>query len=275
MTNGIQRFFLLFVSILFVTKVIGQTKAGYPTLEYYDIQKLNIPLPYIKYYGADSSLLVFGSNHTLNFNDPQIKQINDVVFSFNPTVILYEGDGISKGKSQRETVGTYFEMGLAKYIADSLNVRAINIEPEAKRKYQYLLTKYKTEDILIATLGLQITMMQANNDDFEGLFPTMVADLVREGLPLTEKQKSIKYFFELYKIKFGKQFSYQNFDSRNIQAKYNKTLFNEINQTANKFRDQHIISLVKQSLNNRERVFLIEGGWHAIVCEPAYNLITK
>lgn len=44
---------------------------------------------------------------------------------------------------------------------------------------------------------------------------------------------------------------------------------------ANEFRDQHIITLAKQYLKKNERVFLIEEGWHAIVCEPAYKLITK
>jgi hypothetical protein len=263
-------------SLISLTSIVcEQVPITFPTLKYYDIYTLNIRLPYIKFYGKDSSLLVFGSNHTTNFQDSQVRQINNLIGSFSPTVILYEGDGISTGMSQKETVENYFELGLAKYIADSLSIKAVNIEPDTRGKFNYLLKTYKTDDILIATLGLQITMMQINDDNFENLFPAMIAALVKEGLPLSIKQQSLDYFYKLYKKRFGKYFSYTNFDSRDIQAKYKRTIFNTINQTANAYRDQHIISLTKQFLDKKERVFLIEGGWHAIVCEPAYKLITE
>ncbi len=270
-----NKFIQLCSLTVLTSTVYGQIESDFPTLEYYDIQKLNISLPYIKYYSIDSSLLVFGSNHTTNFQDPQVRQIYNLINSYKPTIVLYEGDGISTGKSQKETVETYFEIGLAKYLADSLSIRAINIEPNTKDKYRFLLEKYTTDDILIATLGLQITMMQINNDNFEHLFPIMIADLVKEGLPLNATQQSLDYFYKLYEKKLGKSFSYDSFDSREIQAKYTGTIFNDINRIANQFRDQHIIRLTKKYIDMRERVFLIEGGWHAIVCEPAFNLIVK
>lgn len=261
-------------SVLFVS-AFGQGKPIFPTLPYDSIQSKNIELPYIKFYGKDTSLLVFGSNHTSDFYNPQIKLIQQLIQSFQPTVILYEGDGIRTEKSQKETVETYFEMGLVKYLADSLSIKSINIEPNSQKKYKYLMKKYKTEDILIATLGLQITMMQYNNEDFEGLFPTMISDIEREGLKLNRKQKTLSNFYQIYQSKFGKSFSYGNFDSREIQSKYNKTIFNKINQDANSFRDQHIIALTKKLVDKNEKVLLLVGGWHAIVCEPSFKLITE
>lgn len=264
------------ITILFLTLSIlnfSQENTLFPTLEYSDLQKMKIDLPYVKWYGKDNSLLVFGSNHTSDFNDPQIKQIFKLILTHKPSVILYEGDGVSVEKTQKETVETYYEMGLAKFIADSLSIKAINIEPNTAQKYAVLKRKYETDDILIATLGLQITMMQYTNEDFEKVFPTMISDLEKEGLGLSANQKTLVYFYKLYKKKFGKPFSYENFDSRDIQSKYNRTVFNEINQEANKFRDQHIIHLTKSLLDNGEKVFLLVGGWHAIVCEPAFKII--
>ncbi|MFL9833383.1 hypothetical protein [Chryseobacterium terrae] len=264
---------LLIAFTIMSVLIFGQNKVIFPTLQYTSISSMNIELPYIKWYGK--YLLVYGSNHTLNFNDPQVKQIDSLIVAYKPTVVLYEGDGIATTKTKKETVETYFEMGLAKYIADSLNIKTINIEPNTQDKFKYLKKKYKPEDILIATLGLQITMMQYNNEDFESLYPTMISDIEKEGLKLTKKQKSLSYFYQLYQKKLNKPFSYENFDSREIQAKYSKTIFNKINQDANSFRDQHIIKLTNELLGKNERVFLIEGGWHAIVCEPAFKLITK
>lgn len=270
-----MKLFLLSFFSIFFSFVFGQGKTFFPTLPYDSIQCKNIELPYIKYYGKDSSLLVFGSNHTNDFSDPQIKQIQQLIQSYQPTVLLYEGDGIGTEKTQKETVETYFEMGLVKYLADSLAIKSVNLEPNTKLKFKYLKKKYQTDDILIATLGLQITMMQYNNEDFESLFPTMIRDLEKEGLKLHKKQKSLSYFYQLYLRKFGKSFSYENFDSREIQSKYNKTIFNKINQDANSFRDQHIITLAKELIDKNDRVFLLVGGWHAIVCEPSFKLITE
>ncbi|MDY3351387.1 hypothetical protein PG357_05235 [Riemerella anatipestifer] len=269
-----QLFFSTVFSMLFIF-IYGQDKTLFPTLPYNSIKSKNIELPYIKFYGKDSTLLVFGSNHTNDFYNPQIKQIKEIIQSYQPTVILYEGDGIATENNQKETVESFFEMGLAKYLADSLSIKSINIEPNTEKKYKYLKRKYKTEDILIATLGLQITMMQYNNENFESLFPTMISDLEKEGLKLSKKQKSLSYFYKLYQKKLGKSFSYENFDSREIQSKYNNTIFNKINQDANLFRDQHIIALTKELLDKKEKVFLLVGGWHAIVCEPSFKLITK
>jgi hypothetical protein len=270
-----MRLFLLTVfSILFIS-ACGQDKSFFPTLPYDSIQSKNIELPYIKFYGKASSLLVFGSNHTNDYSSPQIKLIQQLIRSYQPMVILYEGDGIGTEKTQKKTVETYFEMGLVKYLADSLSIKAINLEPNTQKKFKYLKAKYQTDDILIATLGLQVTMMQYNNEDFESLYPTMISDLEKEGLKLSKKQKTLSYFYQLYQRKFGKSFSYENFDSKEIQSKYNKTIFNKINQDANSFRDQHIITLTKKLVDENKRVFLLVGGWHAIVCEPSFKLITK
>jgi len=262
-------------TLLFAYNIKGQKLYKYPTLKYDLIKKQNISLPYINQYGANKKLLVFGSNHTSNFTDPQVWQIDSVFSTYKPTIVLYEGDGIATMNNKKETIETYFEMGLAKYIADSLLIKSINIEPETKSKYQFLLKKFNSSDILIATLGLQITLMQMNNENFEKKFPTLIADLIKEGLPLSKEQQTLSFFLRYYYKNFHKPFSYENFDSRDFQSKYSRTVFNKINIAANEFRDQHIIRLTKKYITENERVLLIVGGWHAIVCEPSFKLITK
>jgi hypothetical protein len=251
----------------------AQKHTAYPVRSYSELEKLNIPLPYIRYYGKDSSLLVYGSNHTTDYNDPQIADIEAKISRFKPTLILYEGDGIETASNKIEAI-TYFEMGLVKYLADSVKIHCLNIEPPTKAKYANLRKTFSLDEVLLATLGLQITMMQIRQEDFEKAFPAMISALVQEGLPLTPEQQKLEYFYLTYKNYFKMPFSYENFDSRNIQAKYNRTSLNRVNQKANEFRDQYIIGLVEDLLKTG-KVYLQIGGWHAIVCEPAFKKITE
>jgi len=266
---------LLLLTGLLAANLHARAQPKYPVRKYSDLQRLNIKLPYVRYYGKDCNLVVYGSNHTTDYYDPQVSDIQEKLCAARPSVVLYEGDGIATGNSMRATVAEYFEMGQVKYIADSLKIPTVNIEPPTAAKYQYLLSRFSADEVMLATLGLQITMMQAANEDFAKKYPYLVADLVKEGFPLPADKQSIYYFYRIYRKYFGKGFSYTFFDSRDIQAKYNRTTLNKVNQTANEFRDQHILSLVDSLLTKKQKVYLQIGGWHAIVCEPAFAAMTE
>lgn len=270
-------FFIIYIAffISFLNSSRTFSQAAFPVLPYSELESTNIILPFIKYYGNDSTLLVYGSNHTNDWENPQINDIINRVQNFNPDVLMYEGDGISTEINLKQTVETYFESGLVKYLADSLQIESINIEPPSREKYNHLLKKYSTGEIMLATLGLQITMMQYNNQDFNQYFPIMITALVDEGLPLDSNQLTREHFNSIYKKYFKEDFSYLQFDSRNFQSKYNHTLFNKINQEANEYRDQHILKILEEQIKKDKKVFLQIGGWHAIVCEPAFRYITS
>jgi hypothetical protein len=246
----------------------------YQTLEYADIGKLNIKLPYVYECGDRRKLLVYGSNHTMNPRDPQVTDIEKRMMEFKPDLVLYEGDGIATAKTKSSSVSEYFELGLVKYLADSLGIKTRNIEPPTKDKYSYLLRKYPKEEVLLAILGLQITMMQAERKDLRKEYPAMAKALVDEGFPLEKNEMKIQVFYCYYRNYFKHDFSYESFDSRLVQSKYSTTSLNRINQDANKYRDQYIIGLVEGELKAHQRIYLQIGGWHAIVCEPAFRKIT-
>jgi hypothetical protein len=278
MTQSLKIFsFILLVTVLSSCRysVDKENLTKYPTLEYSDIERLQIRLPYIYKYGNKKQLVVYGSNHTTNPRDSQIADIENKILNFKPDLILYEGDGILTEKTKDATIAQYFEMGLVLYLADSLKINAKNIEPLTKNKYSYLLEKYPKNEVLLATLGLQITMMQYEKEDFKSKYPAMIHSLLQEGFPLKEKEQTVEYFYKIYKDYFNSDFSYDNFDSRTIQSKYNKTSLNKINQEANKYRDQHIIALVDNEFKKHNKIYLQIGGWHAIVCEPAFRKITE
>lgn len=156
----------------------------YPTLEYADIEKLGIKIPYLYTCGSSRQLMVYGSNHTANPSDPQIMDIENNLLAFKPDLILYEGDGIATEPTKATTIETYFEMGFVVYLADSLQIKAKNIEPDTKAKFNYLLSKYPKSEVLLATLGLQLTMMQMEQADLDAKYPSLVKIVSSRRVPI-------------------------------------------------------------------------------------------
>ena len=135
---------------------------------------------------------------------------------------------------------------------------------------------FQDENGKMTSVGNEVKgILGYEKEDFKSKYTAMIHSLLQEGFPLREKEQTIEYFYKIYKDYFNSDFSYDNFDSRTIQSKYNKTSLNKINQEANKYRDQHIIALVDNEFKKHNKIYLQIGGWHAIVCEPAFRKITE
>lgn len=240
-------------------------------IDYSSLKDSTIKLPVINYFGIDSSFIAFGTYHTFNPTDTLLIEIYNVITQRRPELILYEGDNISfEAKSQSRTVEYYGEMGFVLYISDSLCIPYINIEPPVAEKFNYLKSKYNTIDIAIAILGMQITFWKHYNYNFENYFSIALDDLRNEGL-LNDVNFNLEIFYDRYLDYFGHEFSYENFNHEDFQTKYERTVFNEINRDASKYRDRHMIELIINNLDARAILFV--GGWHVIACKKAFNYI--
>lgn len=100
----------LYALLIFV--LLSACKSKYPTLNY---SESKVTLPFVKEYkGADKSVFVYGSYHTNDSIDKEVKDIEQKILEFKPDVILYEGDYIDVEATKYVSVSNYFEMGLVR-----------------------------------------------------------------------------------------------------------------------------------------------------------------
>ncbi|MCC5918712.1 MAG: hypothetical protein JJU02_15435 [Cryomorphaceae bacterium] len=241
-------------------------------LQYDQISSQKFSLPYIYAVNSDSSLFVYGTYHTFNPKDDQISEITAIARKIRPDVIFYEGDGISFIKGDiSETISTYGEMGYAVFLADSLGIDAKNLEPPTREKYEYLTQRFSNEEVFLATLGLQITYWKHQNLNFDTYYKIAVRDLAEEGFPVTPEMMNAEYFRAIFERVFQKPFSYEAFESANFQANETNTVYNKVNQTANKYRDLHMVRVITETVDQGHEVLVVVGGWHAAVIAPYFS----
>jgi len=244
----------------------------YDVLEYSELEKLNIPLPYkYQYSNGNKSVFVYGSYHTSNPNDSAIMDIESNLLAFKPDLVMYEGDGISFEDTKEKSIEYYFEMGLVRYLSHHNGITDFNIEPPTREKYDYLLKKYKTNEVFLASIGLQFTLLLVSQKevDFSGFYTQFVDGLAKEGFPINHDLKSVDYFYKTYEEFYNRPFDLKTFDYETVEIKFNKTHLNKINQDAAHFRDLFMLGTIEKKLTEYNRIYVQVGGRHAIVWEPA------
>jgi hypothetical protein len=250
---------------------------SYKTIPYTEINGLNKRgEPFIREYNKGKrAVLVFGSYHTMDPNDREVKEIISSLEKFRPDVILYEGDNIGFKESIESSVAEFFEMGLARWWANSQRIEDMNIEPPPEKKYQYLLKNYPKNEVLLTTILSQNILFIVNHTkkDFEREYPVWIRGLKEQGFPLGIKEQSLDYFYEKYKGFYGKEFDPVTFDYKTVELKYNKTKLNRVNQDAAWFRDQYMLAQIENSLKMHKRVYVQVGVFHALSWQPGVEQI--
>lgn len=245
----------------------------YPLMSYEELAELEIDLPFVyESSGGDKFVKVFGSYHTNDPEDSIMSNIEQAILDFRPDLILYEGDGIGLEENKEENIAYYFEMGLVRHLADSLGVEDANLEPPIKKRYDYLLKKYPKQEVFLALVGTQITLLLVSNEggdgDFEAFYKQFIKTLKGEGFPI-DKEREVGYFYKVYQEFYGKSFSLVTFDYKTVEVKYNKTQLNIIMQDLAHYRDNYMLSLIEGKLEQYHRIYIQIGGRHAIVWQRA------
>ena len=109
------------------------------------------PRPYIVEIETQNggALLLYGSKHTQNPNDPQIADIQERWNEFQPTVSLVEGRLGFLIQGLQNPVEEYGEMGWAFLLARKDNVLVYTWEAPREREIQYVLEQYSKEQVAL------------------------------------------------------------------------------------------------------------------------------
>lgn len=262
----------------------------YPTVSYLDIKldsNGSLPSnPYILEFINGRKHIVFcGVNHLSDNSDienPMYKKIEEKCFSFKPDVCVNEGGDISQKKyiSKNEALLKNGEIGLIKFLADTLKINCINGDMTEEFEFKELLKQY-TKDEFIAYIANERLMWGLSNrnvseqTEVERRYKEFIENyIIKEGkVNLTESEKTFSFYKTSFEKMVARPFDIISPEPTNPFEPNSK--FQKVGRTSKEIRDQNLIKTIDNLLDTYDKVFVVFGGWHLLTCKPGLEEIIK
>jgi hypothetical protein len=240
--------------------------------------------PYIiKFEKKEKSITFCGVEHLTDNSDVTNKMFQDIEKSFlktNPTIAINEGASVDGKKytSKKEAILRDGEIGLLKYLSDSLKIKTVNGDPEIDYELKELSKLYSKKEFLtyIITERLLWSLYDSkvtNYDSIVSNYDKFLANyIIKKGkLSLSPNEKTFDYFRKNYQELVGRPFDINSLKPTNPFDKNGK--FQEIGRKSKEIRDQFLLQKTNQLLKTNNRVYIVFGGWHLLTCEPGMHQI--
>ena len=240
--------------------------------------------PYIiKFEKKEKSITFCGVEHLTDNSDVTNKMFQDIEKSFlktNPSIAINEGGYVDGKKyaSKREAILKDGEIGLLKYLSDSLKIKTVNGDPEIDYELKELSKLYSKKEFLtyIITERLLWSLYDSkvtNYDSIVSNYDKFLANyIIKKGkLSLSPNEKTFDYFRKNYQELVGRPFDINSLKPTNPFDKNGK--FQEIGRKSKEIRDQFLLQKTNQLLKTNNRVYIVFGGWHLLTCKPGMHQI--
>ena len=226
------------------------------------------PRPYIVEIDTQNggALLLYGSEHTQDPDDPQIADIQNRWSAFHPTVALVESRLGFFIQGFQNPVVEYGEMGWAITLARKDNVPVYTWEVPREREIQSVLEEFSKEQVaLFYILRPYFGNLRFGKPDA----PDAVAERYireRSDYPGIENMiTSVEQIDAIWKRDFPDEADWRDTSDQFGLPGY----LAEIAARSNQARDEHFVRVIIDLVQNGERVFAIAGSSHAVKLEPA------
>lgn len=237
-------------------------------LSFSELEKIDYELPYILELKNNSKhLIMYGCRHSFNPTDTMLLDIQSKFEKMKPDFAFNEGGNWPIFESRNETVMKSGEQGFLRFLCKKDSVPVRSYEPQPINEYEYLISKFEKDDVLLMYFCRQIAQIQNNQaiKDFKGfLINDYLTGLKNSGLPIDNPEKEYQKISKNYEVLFGNIVNTNEFNPENVLPIFNKTILNEINRTSVNFRDLHIVNEIKNVLEKNDKVFVLIGGSHVI-----------
>jgi hypothetical protein len=224
------------------------------------------PRPYIVELQTQTSgaLLLYGSEHTQDPNDPQIADIQTRWNGFQPTVALVESRLGFFIQGFQNPVEEYGEMGWAFALARKYDVPVYTWEVPRELEIQYVLEDFPKEQVaLFYVLRPYFSNFRYGKPDD----PNKVAEgYVRERSNyqgIENEITSVEQIDAIWQRDFPNDSDWRDTSDQFGLPGY----LGEIAALSNQVRDEHFARVILDLVQKGERVFAIAGSSHAVKLE--------
>lgn len=212
------------------------------------------------YVYQNENILIFGSEHTKNPNDPQIKTIEIAFEKFKPTVVLVEGRLGFLIPYIMNPVVKFGEMGKVGELAYKNNVSIYSWDTPKNELLNDLRDSFEPEQIALKEI---LTPYFGNLRFSKPESPEKYVEqyLFRaEWLGVQDKISSIQDIDRIWKRDFSLEKDWRDTSDQWGLPGY----LSEIGDHSNFIRNQYLVCTINQLLNQGERLFVICGSSHAV-----------
>ncbi|RAU82872.1 hypothetical protein [Pontibacter arcticus] len=243
--------------------------------------------PYVIDLKKGNKRLVFiGCSHTRDTTSSEFTIIEKYFNDLQPQVTFNEGGQIPAAisfQSRNDAITRKGETGLLKYLSDKASIQMLNGDISDSLEFALTLKEHPRDDLFLYYMMERFVVPYLNNaygnKPFEELYSqVMEAWFIKPGFPLSEDEKRITYFKQLYQKKIGRPFvlevnedNFEKFDYING----GDCKFCAIGRTSKKVRDIALLEKIDKAFDRYDRVMVTFGHGHALAIEPALKQILE
>jgi len=234
-------------------------------LSWDEYNRVHHSFPYILRLG---SLLMFGSRHTNDPGDPQLAELERLWREFRPQVAFSEGGIRPRAADHDQAIRRYGEPGLLRFLSDRDQVALRNVEPPEMQEAAAMAARFPPERVKLFYY-LRHLSSPADESASSDTRRASALNSVRQRQQLAGPPRSVDEADGLAaallpRFMPGHEIPHEWFDPARTG-----TFLNEVARASSEYRNCHIIPLLLEAARSGKRVFVVIGGSHVIVQEPA------
>ena len=275
---------LFFFSCKQKIKPPGLLPVNYTTKSYVEVGKImdTIKTPYVIDVENNGKRIVFiGCVHDADSSHPQFNIIGSYFTGMKPQVVFNEGGQVADSvhyATLGEAIKKDGETGALKFYAGKAGIQMMNGDLDAKTGFALALKTQPKEHLflyyVIERIAIPWHYRASHNENFDSVFNRVIKNyFIKNGFPLTEEERSIRYFKYLYRKHTGKDFDSKDFDMEAFDYLNDNCQFCAVGRKSKMIRDSVLLSKIDHALNQYDRVMVTFGHGHALAIEPALKEI--
>jgi len=214
----------------------------------------------------EDSVLVYGSEHSKDPDDPQNETIEDAFNTFSPTVVVVEGRLGFLIPYCMDPITKFGEMGKAAQLARRRNLPVYSWDAPKSEQLTELLETFDPE---------QLALKEILNPYFSNLrfgkpdSPERYVEASLDRAAWVGVQDQITSVSDIDRI-WQRDFPLED-DWRDTNDQWELPGYlSEIAEASNDIRNQHLLCVIKTLVSQGERVFVICGSSHAVCLQNAF-----
>ena len=209
----------------------------------------------------DRKIVFFGAHHSKN--KEQIEEIKRIISNFKPEIILIEDQFHQFTYPNEEAaIENGAEMGFACFFAKEKGIKVISNDPPRTEEYKYMENKYGREKVFIYYILRPLEQMKKQQPE---IYKNIIVDLIQnfkseanwEDFDFSQKSFN-KIFEKIFLCPYDSNKSFYDYFNPTLDL----NLLNEMTRDLNMFRDDFMISILKEILKKFNRIFIIKGHHH-------------